>query len=157
MNKYLTNKINKTKVKLNINWDASTVLFFTSGRALRITHPQIHVHHPLDHYTVFIQHITCEWEDIFLLWEEYRPSLGYLFVWYVNIGSCGRLKIRCPDGRCLTQREMCDGVAQCSDGRDEPQTCGTRSWFIYRAISKTFDNLLIDLNFMFILRIYIRS
>ncbi|XP_073770596.1 uncharacterized protein si:dkey-88l16.3 isoform X2 [Danio rerio] len=39
-------------------------------------------------------------------------------------GSCGRMSIRCPDGSCLTPRQRCDGVAQCSDSRDEPLTCG---------------------------------
>ncbi|XP_016097815.1 low-density lipoprotein receptor-related protein 1B-like [Sinocyclocheilus grahami] len=39
-------------------------------------------------------------------------------------GSCGKMNIRCPDGTCLTPRQRCDGVAQCSDKRDEPLTCG---------------------------------
>ncbi len=44
---------------------------------------------------------------------------------HVLSGSCGKMDIRCPDGTCLTPRQRCDGVAQCSDKRDEPLTCGT--------------------------------
>lgn len=32
--------------------------------------------------------------------------------------------MRCPDGTCLSAEERCDGQMHCSDGSDEPITCG---------------------------------
>ncbi|XP_052368355.1 low-density lipoprotein receptor-related protein 1B-like isoform X11 [Oncorhynchus keta] len=34
------------------------------------------------------------------------------------------MAVRCPGGVCLTEDERCDGKLQCSDGSDEPSTCG---------------------------------
>lgn len=48
-------------------------------------------------------------------------------------GHCGDLNVRCLNGTCLTLRERCDGVAQCSDGRDEPITCGMAASFFCHA------------------------
>lgn len=45
-------------------------------------------------------------------------------------GHCGDLNVRCLNGTCLTLRDRCDGVAQCSDGRDEPVTCGMVASFV---------------------------
>ncbi|XP_062414865.1 low-density lipoprotein receptor-related protein 2-like isoform X2 [Pungitius pungitius] len=41
-----------------------------------------------------------------------------------DCGPCGPDGVRCPEGRCLGAAERCDGTARCSDGRDEPVTCG---------------------------------
>ncbi len=40
------------------------------------------------------------------------------------IGLCGEDAIRCPEGTCLSADERCDGQVHCSDGSDEPITCG---------------------------------
>lgn len=63
--------------------------------------------------------------------------IGFIFLYFTHAGECimlehvcwtsgpcGDLNVRCPNGTCLPLRERCDGVAQCSDGRDEPVTCG---------------------------------
>lgn len=39
-------------------------------------------------------------------------------------GLCGEDGIRCPEGTCLSAGERCDGQVHCSDGSDEPITCG---------------------------------
>ena len=39
-------------------------------------------------------------------------------------GLCGEAGIRCPEGTCLSAEERCDGQVHCSDGSDEPITCG---------------------------------
>lgn len=37
---------------------------------------------------------------------------------------CGEDSWRCPQGTCLTARDFCNGEVHCSDGSDEPVTCG---------------------------------
>jgi len=37
---------------------------------------------------------------------------------YVVTGRCGRGSYEC-DSMCVTSAQLCDGVAQCSDGSDE--------------------------------------
>lgn len=39
-------------------------------------------------------------------------------------GQCGKGGMRCPEGTCLSAEERCDGQFHCSDGSDEPITCG---------------------------------
>ncbi|KAG7242399.1 hypothetical protein INR49_023264 [Caranx melampygus] len=41
-----------------------------------------------------------------------------------DCGQCGESSTRCPDGTCLSPEEKCDGQVHCSDGSDEPITCG---------------------------------
>ncbi|XP_058473588.1 low-density lipoprotein receptor-related protein 2-like isoform X1 [Solea solea] len=41
-----------------------------------------------------------------------------------DCGVCGEGSVQCPDGTCLSPEKRCDGQLQCSDGRDEPVTCG---------------------------------
>lgn len=37
---------------------------------------------------------------------------------------CGEDSRRCPEGTCVSARELCNGETTCSDGSDEPVTCG---------------------------------
>lgn len=37
---------------------------------------------------------------------------------------CGESGFQCPDGTCLSAEDRCDGQVHCSDGSDEPITCG---------------------------------
>lgn len=37
---------------------------------------------------------------------------------------CNAGGVRCPDGTCVSPAERCDGEMHCSDGSDEPMTCG---------------------------------
>lgn len=37
---------------------------------------------------------------------------------------CGENGFQCPDGTCLSAEDRCDGEVHCSDGSDEPITCG---------------------------------
>lgn len=39
-------------------------------------------------------------------------------------GLCHEDGMRCPEGTCLSAGEICDGQVHCSDGSDEPITCG---------------------------------
>ncbi|KAM8873175.1 uncharacterized protein ACB058_004818 isoform 2-T2 [Synchiropus picturatus] len=41
-----------------------------------------------------------------------------------NCVSCEANGVQCPDGSCLPAHERCDKTVQCSDGSDEPVTCG---------------------------------
>lgn len=37
---------------------------------------------------------------------------------------CDKDSISCPKGTCLSSEKRCDGQVHCSDGSDEPITCG---------------------------------
>ncbi|XP_029301026.1 low-density lipoprotein receptor-like [Cottoperca gobio] len=41
-----------------------------------------------------------------------------------DCGLCDVDGMRCPEGKCLSAEERCDGIIHCSDGSDEPITCG---------------------------------
>lgn len=43
-------------------------------------------------------------------------------------GQCAGNAVRCPEGTCFHAAAWCDGQSHCSDGSDEPASCGRRSW-----------------------------
>lgn len=51
-------------------------------------------------------------------------SIKYWLSPFCFTGLCGEDSTRCPEGMCLSGDEKCDGKVHCSDGSDEPITCG---------------------------------
>lgn len=40
--------------------------------------------------------------------------------------SCPEGAVSCDGGKCIPDSQMCDGKADCTDGTDEPSTCGKK-------------------------------
>lgn len=75
------------------------------------------------------------------------PTVSSLFT-----GQCAGNAVRCPDGTCFPAAARCDGQSHCTDGSDEPASCGRRSreeqsLFIYDWLMPRRENLLIFFNF----------
>ena len=39
------------------------------------------------------------------------------------VPACPRMRVACPDGRCILRTWLCDGYADCQNGTDE-SNCG---------------------------------
>ena len=52
-----------------------------------------------------------------------RNTEGDHFVCCSGEWKCSRNRAKCPEGRCIYKKRVCDGITDCDDGSDE-RNCG---------------------------------
>lgn len=58
----------------------------------------------------------------------------YLLLMYLHVGpaatrTCSSDEFLCDEGKCIPSNFVCDGINDCTDGSDEPPSCGELSVF----------------------------